>query len=260
VTAAAVTSVIPIIILSAPLLMSVKTYAAPSGSSSSSRVKQAGSVRDKIVSYSVSSEKQSFWDLNDGDLDIPYSPTALEQAVKAMSSRRAEDLDRVQAFISSEKPGNDLVKPAKLTLTAQIVKGLNTMYEGKTPDGFDASHEVDDHGSAYEFSQCTWWAYLRRHQLGLPVGSHMGNGNMWADSARARGYWVDHDPHVGDIMVFRSGQLGSDPVYGHVAIVEDVVVVNGASYVITSESGSSFNGVPVSRVIGDVNAYSYVHF
>ena len=71
------------------------------------------------------------------------------------------------------------------------------------PAGFDSEHATGDSGNAYEFSQCTWWAYVRRHQLGLPAGSHFGNGCQWAASAKALGYWVDNTPrHVGDIIVF----------------------------------------------------------
>ena len=58
------------------------------------------------------------------------------------------------------------------------------------PANFNPNHATGDVGNAYEFSQCTWWVYVRRHQLGLPAGSHMGNGCQWADSARALGYWL----------------------------------------------------------------------
>lgn len=83
---------------------------------------------------------------------------------------------------------------------------------GKLPEGFNLNHATGDSGLAYAFSQCTWWAYLRRHQLGLPVGSYFGNGQDWANSARAHGYWVDNTPrHKGDVMVFRAGQKARVP-------------------------------------------------
>lgn len=128
------------------------------------------------------------------------------------------------------------------------------------PKGFNPNHDTGDVGNAYDFSQCTWWVYVRRHQLGLPVGSHMGNGNMWADSARGLGYWVDRDArHVGDIMVFRAGQAGSDPSYGHVAIVEKI---NPDGSIETSESGASYNGRTYSRKFDakQVSQYQFIHY
>ena len=113
------------------------------------------------------------------------------------------------------------------------------------PARFNPDHVTGDSGNTYPFSQCTWWVYLRRHQLGLPVGSHMGNGNMWAESARARGYWVDHTArHVGDILVFAASQFDSDAQYGHVAIVEKI---NPDGSVVTSESGAAYHGSTFSR-------------
>ncbi len=128
------------------------------------------------------------------------------------------------------------------------------------PKDFKPNHATGDSGNAYEFSQCTWWVYVRRHQLGLPVGSHMGNGNMWADSARELGYWVDHTArHVGDIMVFRAGQAGSDPVYGHVAIVEKI---NPDGSIETSESGASLHGRTYSRKFDakQISQYQFIHY
>ena len=62
----------------------------------------------------------------------------------------------------------------------------------------------------------------------------MGNGHAWADTARSRGYWVDKTPtpHVGDIMVFQRGQEGLHSFYGHVAIVERIIAVNGKNAVV----------------------------
>ena len=126
------------------------------------------------------------------------------------------------------------------------------------PAGFDPNHDTGDTGCAYEFSQCTWWAYTRRHQLGLPVGSYFGNGQNWAASARAHGYWVDDTPrHVGDIMVFRAGQEGSSPVYGHVAIVE---AINADGSITTSECGSSLQGRTISRTFTNVHDFQYIHY
>lgn len=126
------------------------------------------------------------------------------------------------------------------------------------PAGFDSEHATGDSGNAYEFSQCTWWAYVRRHQLGLPAGSHFGNGCQWAASAKALGYWVDNTPrHVGDIIVFAAGQEGSDSYYGHVAIVEKI---NDDGSIVTSECGSVMNGKTYSRTLTNVNDFQYIHY
>lgn len=126
------------------------------------------------------------------------------------------------------------------------------------PAGFDPNHATGDSGNMYEFSQCTWWVYVRRHQLGLPVGSYLGNGAQWASSARALGYWVDNTPrHVGDIMVFRTGQEGASSTYGHVAIVESI---NPDGSITTSECGSSLQGKTVSRTFTNVSDFQYIHY
>ncbi len=102
-----------------------------------------------------------------------------------------------------------------------------------------------DSGLAYPWGQCTWWAYVRRHQLGLPVGSYFGNGGQWANSARAHGYGVDQSPSVGAVIVFAPGQDGADPVYGHVAIVEAVY----GNRILISESNVRGLGVISQRTL-----------
>ena len=146
------------------------------------------------------------------------------------------------------------VRRASNPMVADLMDGRD---RDSVPVGFDPDHPSGDTGDAYAFSQCTWWAYRRRHELGLPVGSHLGDGRQWAAAARALGYWVDRTPRVGDVMVFQPGQEGASRSYGHVAVVERV---NADGSVTTSECGASLGGVPMSRTIRDVDRFEFIHY
>jgi surface antigen/peptidoglycan hydrolase CwlO-like protein len=117
-------------------------------------------------------------------------------------------------------------------------------------------HPTGDVGNAYPFSQCTWWAYIRRHRLGLPVGSYFGNGGQWWSSAMRLGYKVDHTPAVGAIVSYLPGQNGSNAVYGHVAIVERV---NSNGTILTSNCGAVMQGAIYYQTVSNVHAYWYIH-
>ncbi|PST48900.1 CHAP domain-containing protein [Bifidobacterium callitrichos] len=136
---------------------------------------------------------------------------------------------------------------------------INHRDKGQYPTDLNPNHATGDYGNGYAFSQCTWWAYKRRHQLGLPAGTRMGNGRDWANSARKLGYWVDRTPRQGDVMVFRAGQDGSSPVYGHVAIVENV---NEDGSVDTSECGAAYAGKPFTRHFTASQAadHEFIHY
>lgn len=128
------------------------------------------------------------------------------------------------------------------------------------PSGFDPNHATGDEGNAYPYGQCTWWAYTRRTELGLPVGSHFGNAQSWGVSASALGYWVDNTPrHVGDIVVFSPGQQGADSYYGHVAIVEKV---NEDGSIEISESNVEGLGVISSRsfTADEAGQLTFIHY
>lgn len=124
-------------------------------------------------------------------------------------------------------------------------------------------HETEDTVgcAAYPARNCTLWACLRRHQLKLPVGSHMGNGYQWAESGRRYGYTVNNTPHEGAVMVFGRGQrVGSwnaDPMYGHVAIVEQVLPGNKVKI---SEGGTGFATFPAYEIVSNASSYEYVHY
>ncbi|KAB5606746.1 CHAP domain-containing protein [Bifidobacterium jacchi] len=140
-----------------------------------------------------------------------------------------------------------------------VAQLLDTDYD-HTPDGFNPNHATGQDGNSYPYGQCTWWAYERRVQLGLPVGSFFGNGNMWADSARSMGYWVDHTArHPGDVVAFQSGQFGADATYGHVAVVERI---NSDGSIEVSESNVKGLGVVSHRTFSAADAaqLNYIHY
>ena len=131
--------------------------------------------------------------------------------------------------------------------------GMNYAVPGNCPagSGYCYGHNTGNTvgGAAYPSRQCTLWAYLRRSQLSLPVGSYMGNGADWANTARGLGYLVNNTPHVGAAMVFARGQsVGghwtADWQYGHVAVVERV---NADGSVLISEGGTGFATFPLGR-------------
>lgn len=195
------------------------------------------------------------WALSDEDLEVPYSKSPAEKAQDLMSEQTAKDIEELK-----ENGEGSFIENGPLTLTADVVKELNKQYEGREPEGWDPNHATGDEGNAYSFSQCTWWAYKRRHELGLPAGSHMGDGRMWTGTGKSLGYWVDNTPHIGDAMSFPAGSMGSDPYYGHVAIVENVFEYEGKTYIKTSESGASYDGGHFSRIIGNPERFEYMHY
>lgn len=148
-----------------------------------------------------------------------------------------------------------------LPLSNGAASGMNYSVPGNCPAGSGNcyGHNTGNTagGSAYPARQCTLWAYLRRSQLGLPVGSFMGNGAEWANSGRRLGYLVNRTPHVGAVMVFSRGAAGSDPTYGHVAVVERV---NSDGSVLISEGGVGFATFPSYRTISNAGNYEYVHY
>ena len=97
----------------------------------------------------------------------------------------------------------------------------------------------------YDTYQCTWWAAMRRNQIGKPVDAHMGNGAQWNDTAARLGYKVSNNPKPGDVMCFEGGVLGSDGYYGHVAVVEQV---NSDGSILISQSGTGWMAVVAQTI------------
>ncbi len=107
-------------------------------------------------------------------------------------------------------------------------------------------------GNRYAFGNCTWYAYERRVQLGLPVGSFWGNGAEWDNSARAAGLSVNRTPEPGAIQVMEGGA-------GHVAIVEEVYS-DGSIRLSEMNYAGNFNRVTTRTMsAGSASAYNYIH-
>ena len=81
---------------------------------------------------------------------------------------------------------------------------------------------LPDPQDTYAYGNCTYWAYLRRQQIGEIIPTTWGNANTWATRAQADGYVVDHTPSYGSIMQTTFGALG------HVAFVESVDPTTGS--------------------------------
>ena len=175
-----------------------------------------------------------------------------EAARQAEAARKAAEAKKAAEEAAAAARAKQVAESRNAQLAAQSTSA-------SAPAGFDVNHPTGDYGCTYAYPQCTYWAYQRRKQLGLPVGSRFGNGNMWANSARALGYWVDNVPRmVGDIMVFQGGQAQSSWAYGHVAIVEEIYA-DGSVRV--SEMGTGFSGYFCStRVFSDTWNYQFIHY
>lgn len=108
--------------------------------------------------------------------------------------------------------------------------------------------------NGYPFGQCTWYAAVRRAELGMPVGRQWGNGGYWRYSGAAAGRLVDGNPTPGSIM---DGA-------GHVAIVE--AVEPGVRIFISEMNGFRGGGgwgrvgyVTISWGEATSGMYKYVH-
>src|SRR5579862_2544784 len=52
-------------------------------------------------------------------------------------------------------------------------------------------------GDDYAYGNCTFWAALRRAQIGRPIPNTWGDAVNWASNARAEGFPVDQTPAPG---------------------------------------------------------------
>jgi surface antigen len=109
-------------------------------------------------------------------------------------------------------------------------------------------------GDGYAFGYCTYWAAMRRAQIGDPVPNNWGNASTWADGAEAMGLLVNHTPSYGAIMQTSGGYGGE----GHVAFVESVN--SDGSWTISEMNYAGWDVVD-NRTLpaSDASLYNFIH-
>lgn len=206
---------------------------------------------DEVPSLSV--DNDGAWDLGDSmEIDVdelvsepeeeeeyPETPPAVKPAIitdEQLAALLAPKTDEAEPETAESTTVQEAL-PLDALPTTEDLSGDRVVSQPTS---------TGDSGNSYPYGQCTWYAYERRKELGLPVGSFFGNGGMWGASALALGYLVDNRPQVGDIVSFQPGQEWADPTYGHVAIVEKV---NDDGSIEISEMNVKGVGITSTRTI-----------
>lgn len=186
--------------------------------------------------------------------------------VDSIASRYQVDATRVITYnnldTSGLVPGSQIILPGGILPENErpgYVAVTSILYSNW---GFDFSGRTwyigtGTGGCPYAYGNCTCYAYSRRVQLGLPVGSNWGNANTWAYYAATEPntYVVNNTPSPGAIFQGPGGTM-------HVGIVEEILP-NGdisISEMNASVSGGGWNVVS-GRIISasSVSRYLYIH-
>ncbi len=108
-------------------------------------------------------------------------------------------------------------------------------------------------GSGYDYGYCTWWAAVRRSQIGRPIPSNLGNASTWKALAASAGLGVGNRPATGAVI-----WTPPRDYYGHVGFVEKVYP---DGRVMISEMNTAGWAVKSTKVLSpsQAAAYSYIY-
>ena len=179
-----------------------------------------------------------------------------QAAIKAEQDRIAAqkaEADR-QAAIKAEQ--NRIAAQKEQQRQAKIAADKKAAEQAAAPS--TSSKTQSSYGqNYYYYGDCTWYAFERRKELGKGVSNMWGNGNNWADNARANGYNVNNTPSVGAIVHSYAGTNGAYSS-GHVAVVESI---NPDGSITVSEMGWPTAGIKTMRTISadKVANHNFIH-
>lgn len=180
-------------------------------------------------------------------------------AIANVQSKKQEVSDAVDA---AKKAAEERAAAAKAAADATsgsfgITTAVSVSEDAAWAPMISVNHATGDTGSnPYAYGQCTWWAWLRRHQMGLPCSSFFGNAMLWGTQAAALGYQVDSTPAVGAVIVFQPHQSGASDI-GHVGVVEAVDDATGTFTI--SEANVDGNPHPQGRTLKNDGQYTFIH-
>jgi N-acetylmuramoyl-L-alanine amidase len=121
------------------------------------------------------------------------------------------------AEISGLKQGENIIIPGsrRQNNAVQATAVNNTATEGptRTPIAFNATYG----GNSYDYGYCTYWAAMRRAQVGKPIPGNLGNAISWASLAGQAGYTVNNTPSTHAVIWFPPSHA-----WGHVGFVEEL--------------------------------------
>ena len=107
----------------------------------------------------------------------------------------------------------------------------------------------------YDYGECTYWAALRRIQIGDPIPNTWGNAITWASRALLDGYEVNHTPSFGAIMQDPNAPGG----LGHVAFVEKVDPLSG-NWTISEMNRVGWDEVDTRTLTAtEAGSYNFIH-
>lgn len=139
--------------------------------------------------------------------------------------------------------------------TLQSSWGFPSEYSSKLTSYPSSATMTSLDGNTYPVGQCTWYAYNRLVEAGVPHFNGLGNGQDWVRSLAARGWTVSSIPVPGSIMSVAGGFDTTMPEYGHVAYVE---YVNTDGTFLISECNYAQNQSQIHwRVVNNAIYYSF---
>lgn len=225
-------------------------------------VQPGDSVSSLAQRYNISSESIRWSNNLSGDFLTPGSTLMLPPHSRNGIVYKVQAGDTPQKLADKYKTTTDKI----ISFNDAEISGLPVGEYILIPDGrietYVASYSYGfgwgGGGGGYTPGQCTWGAYNKRAEMGMPIPTNWGSAATWDDAARAQGYRVDHSPEVGAIMQSDGPWEGPAFYIYHVAVV---VAVDANFYYVwdMNYSGPYSVRTHAAYPIDSARYYDFIH-